>query len=87
LGDVLFWRGLAAESIRHVCLLLRLVNWTKWTGSDLVEPGESYDKTYAHKPWVLKYNGVVYHFYCAVSNEGRVIALATSHELKIDGPH
>jgi hypothetical protein len=31
---------------------------------------------------VLKYNGVVYHFYCAVGNEGRVIALATSADLK-----
>ena len=64
-----------------------LVNWTKWSGSHLVEPGEPYDKTYAHKPWVLKYNGVVYHFYCAVGNEGRVIALATSHELKTTGAH
>lgn len=64
-----------------------LVHWTKWTGPHLIEPGESYDKTYAHKPWVLKYNGVVYHFYCAVGNEGRVIALATSHELKTAGAH
>jgi predicted GH43/DUF377 family glycosyl hydrolase len=59
-----------------------LVHWTKWTGSHLVEPGESYDQTYAHKPWVLKNNGVVYHFYCAVGQEGRVIALATSKDLK-----
>jgi predicted GH43/DUF377 family glycosyl hydrolase len=59
-----------------------LVHWTKWTGPNLIQSGESYDKTYAHKPWVLKYNGVVYHFYCAVGNEGRVIALATSVDLK-----
>ena len=64
-----------------------LVQWTKWTGPHLIEPGESYDKTYAHKPWVLKYNGVVYHFYCAVGNEGRGIALATSHEMKMNGAH
>lgn len=59
-----------------------LVNWTKWNGTHLVEPSEPYDKTYAHKPWVIKWNGVVYHFYCAVGDEGRVIALATSRDLK-----
>ena len=59
-----------------------LVNWTKWEGPHLVEPSEPWDATYAHKPWVLKHDGVVYHFYCAVGNEGRVIALATSKELK-----
>ena len=59
-----------------------LVHWTKWTGPNLIQPSEPYDQTYAHKPWVLKYHGVVYHFYCAVGNEGRVIALATSVDLK-----
>ena len=43
---------------------------------------ESYDKTHAHKPWVIKHNGVVYHFYCAVGDRGRGIALATSKPLK-----
>jgi len=64
-----------------------LISWTKWIGPFLVEPSEVYDKTYAHKPWVLKYNGVVYHFYCAVGSEGRVIALATSRDLKTTGTH
>jgi len=59
-----------------------LVHWTKWTGQNLIQPSEPYDKTYAHKPWVLKYRGVVYHFYCAVGDEGRVLALATSVDLK-----
>lgn len=59
-----------------------LVHWTKWEGPHLVEPGEPFDQTYAHKPWVVKWNGVVYHFYCAVGNEGRVIALATSRDLR-----
>ena len=58
-----------------------LVHWTKWTGPDLIAPSEPWDKTFAHKPWVLKHDGVVYHFYCAVGNEGRVIALATSKDL------
>jgi hypothetical protein len=40
---------------------------------------------YAHKPWLLKHDGVVYHFYCAVGNQGRVIALATSRPMKESG--
>ncbi len=48
----------------------------------LIEPSEPYDATYAHKPWVIKHNGVVYHFYCAVGNKGRGIALATSTKIR-----
>jgi len=59
-----------------------LVHWTKWDGPHLVEPSEPYDKKYAHKPWVLKHEGVVYHFYCAVGDQGRVIALATSKDFR-----
>lgn len=40
-----------------------------------------WDKTYAHKPWMVYHDGIVYHFYCAVGTEGRVIALATSKNL------
>lgn len=58
-----------------------LVHWTKWNGPHLVEPSESYDKPFSHKPWLLKHEGVVYHFYCAVGDRGRVIALATSKDL------
>jgi predicted GH43/DUF377 family glycosyl hydrolase len=36
-----------------------LVNWTKWNGPHLVEPSEPFDQTFAHKPWMLKWNGVV----------------------------
>jgi len=35
-----------------------------------------------HKPWIIKYNGVVYHFYCAVGNR-QAIALATSKPVSI----
>ncbi len=55
-----------------------LKHWTKWDGKPLLEPSEPYDKTHAHKPWVIKHDGVVYHFYCAVGDKGRGIALATS---------
>jgi predicted GH43/DUF377 family glycosyl hydrolase len=58
-----------------------LVNWTKWTGPHLIEPTEPWDSTFAHKPWLLKWEGVVYHYYCAVGNQGRTIALATSRNL------
>lgn len=59
-----------------------LVHWTKWTGPHLIQPSESYDKTFAHKPWMLKHEGVVYHFYCAVGGKKRTIALATSKDLR-----
>ena len=59
-----------------------LVHWTKWEGAHLVEPSEPWDETFAHKPWLLKHEGVVYHFYCAVGREGRVIALATSRDFQ-----
>jgi len=59
-----------------------LVRWTKWHGPDLISPSEPWDKTYAHKPWMIKHNGIVYHFYCAVGDQGRVIAVATSKDLK-----
>ncbi len=55
-----------------------LVHWTKWEGEPLVKPSEPYDRVYAHKPWVIKHDGVVYHYYCAVGNKGRGIALAVS---------
>lgn len=58
-----------------------LVHWTKWAGPHLVEPSEPYDAQFAHKPWVIRHDGVVYHFYCAVGDRGRVIALATSRDL------
>ena len=63
-----------------------LVHWTKWTGPHLIQPSEPWDKQFAHKPWVLKHSGVVYHFYCAVGDQGRVIALATSRHLKTQKP-
>lgn len=59
-----------------------LVNWTKWEGPHLIEPSEPWDKTFAHKPWLLKHDGIVYHFYCAVSGKQRTIALATSRDLR-----
>ena len=56
-----------------------LVNWQDWDGADLVYPSKPYDDMFAHKSYVLKHQGVVYHFYCAVNHAGqRGIAVATS---------
>jgi predicted GH43/DUF377 family glycosyl hydrolase len=60
-----------------------LKTWTKWTGENLIQPSEAYDTPFAHKPWLIKHAGVVYHFYCAVGGpkgEHRAIALATSKD-------
>lgn len=76
-----FWKPKAFDTF---ACSYNLVHWTKWSGTHLVEPSEPWDNKYAHKPWVVVYNDIVYHFYNAVGNEGRVIALATSKDLKTD---
>lgn len=56
-----------------------LIHWQRWDGEDLVWPTKPYDEMFAHKSYVVKHEGTVYHFYCAVNNDGqRGIALATS---------
>lgn len=56
-----------------------LVNWQEWNGADLIYPTKTYDEMFAHKSYVVKHDGVVYHFYCAVNNsDQRGIAVATS---------
>ena len=56
-----------------------LIHWQRWEGDDLIIPSKSYDEMFAHKSYVLKHDGVVYHFYCAVNNDQqRGIAVATS---------
>jgi predicted GH43/DUF377 family glycosyl hydrolase len=56
-----------------------LLHWQRWEGEDLIWPTKSYDEMFAHKSYVVKHDGVVYHFYCAVNNEQqRGIAVATS---------
>lgn len=61
-----------------------LMHWTKWDGPDLIKPSEPWDTPFAHKPWLIKYDGIVYHFYCAVGGkkQHRTIALATSKDLR-----
>ena len=76
-----FWKPGAFE--RFACSY-DLTTWTDWNGEDLIAPSEDFDKKYAHKPWVIKWNGIVYHFYNAVGKYGRVIALSTSKMISND---
>ena len=73
-----FWRPNAFDTF---AVSTDLVHWTQWEGPHLVEPSKPGDQKYAHKPWLIKHDGVVYHFYCAVGDQGRVIALATSKRM------
>ncbi len=59
-----------------------LIHWQDWTGPDLIVPSKPYDEMFAHKSYVVRHDGVVYHFYCAVNHAGqRGIAVATSRHL------
>jgi predicted GH43/DUF377 family glycosyl hydrolase len=76
-----FWQDRKGAFNRFACSY-DLVHWTDWQGANLIESSTSYDERYAHKSFVVKYNGIVYHFYCAVNNkEQRGIAVATSKDL------
>ncbi len=77
-----FWEGRKDAFNRFACSY-DLVNWTDWNGDDLIKSSEPYDAKYAHKPYVVKWKGVVYHFHCAVDKKNvRGIAVATSKDLK-----
>jgi predicted GH43/DUF377 family glycosyl hydrolase len=86
IGDVwvmfYFGAGYQPKAFDTFACSYDLVKWTKWSGKHLIDPSEPWDQKYAHKPWVIFHDGVVYHFYCAVGDQGRVIALATSKEMK-----
>lgn len=76
-----FYPGISGACNRFACSY-DLVNWTDWKGANLIEPSETYDSMFAHKSFVVKYKGVVYHFYCAVNKmDQRGIAVATSKEM------
>ncbi|MFT4095080.1 MAG: glycosylase [Niabella sp.] len=81
-----FWKGRTDAFNRFACSY-DLVNWTDWDGADLIHSSTDIDKKYAHKSFVLKHNGIVYHFYCAVDEkDNRGIAVSTSKEFKNEKP-
>jgi predicted GH43/DUF377 family glycosyl hydrolase len=77
-----FWNKQRSNAFNRFACSYDLVNWTDWTGEDLIAPTESFDDLFAHKSCVVKWDGVVYHFYCAVNKkQQRGIAVATSKDL------
>lgn len=73
-----FWQG-RTDAFNRFAASYDLINWTDWNGADLINSTIEIDKKYAHKSFVLKHKGVVYHFYCAVdAKDNRGIAVATS---------
>jgi len=57
-----------------------LIHWTEWRGEPTAAPDKSDpdQNLFAHKPWIVTWQGHVYHFYCACTTDGRrYIALAT----------
>lgn len=53
-------------------------------GAAILSPSETYDAKYAHKPFIMKYGGRVFHYYTAVSAAGsRRVALAVEPPLKV----
>jgi len=73
-----FWEDRKGAFNRFACSY-DLVHWTDWTGDNLISSSEPYDAKYAHKSYVVKWKGVVYHFYCAVDEkDNRGIAVSTS---------
>lgn len=76
-----FWKNTSGAFNRFACSY-DLVHWTEWKGANLIESSEPYDMLFAHKSCVIKYKGVVYHFYCAVDKaDQRGIAVATSKKM------
>ena len=76
-----FWQDRKGAFNRFACSY-DLVNWTDWKGDNLIESSTPYDEKFAHKSYVVKYQGVVYHFYCAVDErDHRGIAVATSIDM------
>lgn len=57
-----------------------LIHWTEWLGEPTVAPSKENpdENLYAHKPWIVSWEGHIYHFYCACTTDNRrYIALAT----------
>jgi predicted GH43/DUF377 family glycosyl hydrolase len=76
-----FWEGRKDAFNRFACSY-DLVHWTDWKGKDLIQSSTDYDNKFAHKSYVIKWKGVVYHFYNAVNQlDQRGIAVATSKDL------
>ena len=67
---IMFYYALCSDghARNSVAFSRDLLNWTK-SNEILIEVGPpgSIDSRYAHKPGIIARNGILYHFYCAVS--------------------
>ena len=76
-----FWKNRPYDAFNTFACSWDLLHWTEWQGEDLIFPTEPYDNWFAHKSFLVKHQGVVYHFYCAVNKDNqRGIAVATSRD-------
>ncbi|MCR8666768.1 glycosylase [Aestuariibaculum sp. M13] len=83
-----FWTGWDQGAFNRFAVSNDLIHWKDWEGEDLVNSTEPYDDMFAHKSFVVKHDGVVYHYYCAVNKAGqRGIALATSKDIGTSDLH
>jgi hypothetical protein len=83
----MFYYSLGYQRPGHACEMIAIgvdpLHFTK-SSEILIDAGApgTIDETHAHKPSVIYYNGVLYHFYCAVAgkwpDETRGIAVARS---------
>ena len=77
-----FWTGWDQGAFNRFAVSNDLIHWKDWEGEDLIQSSEPYDDLFAHKSFVVKHEGIVYHYYCAVNKAGqRGIALATSKDI------
>jgi len=77
-----FWNMERSYAFNRFACSYDLIHWTDWDGQDLIAPSEPYDDLFAHKSFVIKWKGIVYHFYCAVNKkQQRGIAVATSKDM------
>jgi len=77
-----FWPEGRKDAFNRFACSYDLLHWTDWEGDDLIKPSEDFDLKYAHKPCVIEWNGIVYHFYTAVNQkEQRGLAVATSKDI------
>ncbi|MDD3431408.1 MAG: malectin domain-containing carbohydrate-binding protein [Bacteroidales bacterium] len=74
-----FWKNRPYKAFNTFSCSYDLINWTDWQGPDLIVPSKDYDNLFAHKSFLVEFEGIVYHFYCAVNKDDqRGIAVATS---------
>ncbi|WP_461451546.1 glycoside hydrolase family protein [Mucilaginibacter sp.] len=77
-----FWKTGPGGVFNRFACSYDLVHWTDWNGAKLIQASEPFDNEFAHKSYVVKWKGVVYHFYCAVNkSQQRGIAVATSKDM------